>query len=279
MNQRQKMKISQDALYKYLTEHGVKVIRIAELMGKTPQMVISCFRHHNNWRGNPRRFSVENIRQLNDALQVIAGELRGCLITFGTDQAYTNKHGCTYDPGLIEPINRLGELLNITSLLGRLLGWSKSKKQYVFCIPSSKAYGNISESDVMTINAEVLAIAGVLEGLEVVPDANAFDDSSDSESDEAKSNHWDDTSLSLSERTRLLRLEDAHSVLLFRVNGGYIAEGDDAKLINSINKRIVPYTDPATGMTIAYVSNSMLDDILPHFIISDRRLVFTDMYV
>ncbi|MDE5571782.1 MAG: hypothetical protein K2I86_07030 [Prevotella sp.] len=182
MNKTQKMKISQDALYKYLNEHGVKVIRIAELMGKKPQTVISCFRHHNNSYGNPRRFSVENIRQLNDALHLIGRELRGCVITFGTDKAYTNKHGRTYDPGLIEPINRLGELLNMTFLLDKLLGWSKTKKISVFSTPSSKAYGNISEADVMTINAEVLSVAGVLEGVEVVPDDNDFDGSSSSSS-------------------------------------------------------------------------------------------------
>lgn len=182
MNQTHKMKISQDALYKYLNEHGVKVIRIAELMGNTPAMVISNFRHHKDDRGYPRRFSVDNIRKLNDALHIIASDLRGCVLTFGTDKAYTNKHGRTYDPGMIEPINRIGVFLNMTFLLDKLLGWSKTKKMSVFSIPSSKAYGNISEADVMTINAELLAIAGVLEGVEVVPDNNVFDGSSSSDS-------------------------------------------------------------------------------------------------
>ena len=172
--EQQKMKMSQDALYEYLTAHDVKTIRIAELMGKTPQTIISCFKHHNNAHGYPRRFSVENIAQLNEALAVISKELRGCLLTFGTDQKYTNKHGRVYDPGMIEPINRMGELLNMTSLMERLLGWSKTKKLAVFSTPSSKAYGNISEADVMAINAEALAIAGVLENVEIVPDDNAF---------------------------------------------------------------------------------------------------------
>lgn len=181
MNQTQKMKISQDALYKYLNEHDVKLIRIADLMGNTPSMVVSNFRHHNNARGYPRRFSVENIRKLNDALQVIASELRGCMLTFGTDQLYTNKHGRTYDPGLIKPLNRIGELLHLTSFINRLLGWNEGKKKSVLADKISKAYGNISEADVMTINAELLAIAGVLEGVEVVPDDNAFNGSSSSD--------------------------------------------------------------------------------------------------
>ena len=169
------MKMSQDALYEYLTAHDVKVIRIAELMGKTPAVIISNFRHHKNAHGYPRRFSVENIRQLNAALAVIAKELRGCVLNFGTDKTYTNKHGRTYDPGLIEPVKRIGELMNLTSLVNRLLGWNEGKKMAVFCSPSSKAYGHISETDAMTINAEVLAVAGVLEGVDVVPDENAFE--------------------------------------------------------------------------------------------------------
>lgn len=172
--EQQKMKMTQDALYQYLTAHDVKVIRIAELMGKSPAVIISNFRHHKNAHGYPRRFSVENIRQLNEALGVLAKELRGCVLTFGTDQVRTNKHGRTYDPGLIAPLKRVGELMNLTHLVNRLLGWSEGKKMNIMCAPSSKAYGNISEADVMTVNAEVLAVAGVLEGVEVVPDENAF---------------------------------------------------------------------------------------------------------
>ena len=168
------MRMTQDAIYKYLTEHDVKVIRIAELMGKTPPVIISCFKHHKNVHGYPRCFSVENIRQLNEVLGVIARELRGCVMTFGTDRMRTNKHGRTYDPGLIEPMKRLGELMNLMGLTKRLLGWSKIKKENVISDATSKAYGNISEADVMAINAEVLAVAGVLEGVEVVPDENAF---------------------------------------------------------------------------------------------------------
>lgn len=173
--EQQKIKMSQDALYKYLNDHDVKTIRIAELMGKTPAVVISNFRHHKNAHGNPRRFSVENIRQLNDALHVIAKELRGCLMTFGTDQKYTNNHGRTYDPGMIPAMNRVGEYLNLTKLTGRILHWSTEKKLNVFSAPSSKRYGNISEDDVLAVNAEVAAVAGVLECVEVQPDDNAFD--------------------------------------------------------------------------------------------------------
>lgn len=173
-NELQRMKMSQDKIYEFLTAHDVKVSRIAELMGKTPQAIISCFRHHNNAHGYPRRFSVENIRQLNDALAEIARELRGCMLEFDTS-VEPNSRGVKYDKGLIDPINHLGKLLNMTSMLERLLGWTKNKKLAVFSTPSSKIYGHISENDATIINIEVNAIAGVLESVEVVPDENAFE--------------------------------------------------------------------------------------------------------
>lgn len=169
-----KIKISQDELYKYLCDHDVKVSRIAKLMDVSPSVITECFKHSNNRHGNPRYFSVENIRKLNEALEKFAEQLRSCLVTFGSDKMYTNSCGRVYDPGMIEPLNNLGEMVNLLTLIQRVLGWSKAKKVSVFSIPASKAYGNISESDVAKINAEILAVAGVLDGVEVMPDEKAF---------------------------------------------------------------------------------------------------------
>lgn len=175
-----KIKMSQDALYKYLNDHDVKLTRIAELMGKSHSVVVSDFLHHKSSKGKPRYFSVENIKLLNEALHKLSDELIARLVVFGSEQMYTNKHGRTYDPGMIEPLNRLGELVNITGIFGRILGWKKRKKSNVFASKASKNYGNISEQDVMMINSEILSIAGVLAGVEVVPDENAYDDSDSS---------------------------------------------------------------------------------------------------
>ena len=139
--------------------------------------VMSCCKHHLNARGRPRHFTVQRIVHLNKALQILAGELRSHVVVFGSDKVYTNKHGRTYDPGMIEPLNELGKYMNLMSLTNRLLGWNKRKKLNVFSSPATKNYGNISESDVNAINAEVLSVAGVLEGTEVVPDDDAYDDS------------------------------------------------------------------------------------------------------
>lgn len=172
-----KIKMSQDTLYNFLLEHDVIISRLAELMGITPHTAISCFRHSKNIHGNPRYFTVENIGKLNKALCLISEELRNNIIMFGSDKLYTNKHGRTYDPGMIEPLNRLGRLVNITKMTGRLLGWKKSKKDSIFSTPVSKSYGNISESDVMMINAEVMSVAGILERTEIIPDERAYDGS------------------------------------------------------------------------------------------------------
>lgn len=177
-----KMKISQDSLCKYLDEHNIKMSRIAELMGKSPQFVTSNFHHDMNRHGNPRTFSKENIQSLNEALPKFAQELRSLVLTFGTDQTYTNKHGRTYDPGQIEPLKRVGKLLPLTKFTQRVLGWNKGKKISIITDKMSKAYGNISEDDVEKVNADILAIAGVLSNIEVVPDDNAYDESSSSSS-------------------------------------------------------------------------------------------------
>lgn len=305
--EQQRMKMTQDALYKYLNEHDVKIIRIAELIGKTPAVVISNFRHHKNAHGYPRRFSVENIRKVNDALVLIAKELRGCVLTFGTNQKRTNKHGRTYDPGLIEPLKRVGELLNLTSLVNRLLGWSEGKKMNIMCAPSSKAYGNISESDVLAINTEILAVAGVLESIELVPDENAFDSLVADEKEpiadthpkangkatnsnnkgsrtrhghsfESGSQPWDNTSFSLTERGRLFRAKWPQGVLFFRVNDGYTVEGVDVKVIAKLNSSITPYTDLASNVTTAYMSQDTMAEILPRLVSDGRRVAFTNMY-
>lgn len=169
-----KMKTSQDELYSYLTAHDVKLVRVAELMGKTLAVVSSCFLHHKNVHGYERRFSVENVQKLNEALPVIASELRQCVMTFGTDRMYKNRLGKEYDPGMVEPMKRVGRYMNLAPLTERLLGWNERKKVNVLTSEKCKAYGNIMRSEVAAVNAELLSVAGVLDGMEVVADEEAF---------------------------------------------------------------------------------------------------------
>ena len=170
-----KVQISQDKLYEYLTDHDVKLIRIAELMGKSKSVISSCFLHHKDVNGKPRCFSVENIKLLNHALPLIAEELRDCLMTFGSSETFKNSWGFTYDPALVAPMKRVGRYMNMVPLTERLLDWSRSKCKNTLTDSQSPAYGNIMEGDVVSINTELLSVAAVLESYEVVPDEGAFD--------------------------------------------------------------------------------------------------------
>ena len=162
-----KIQVTQDTLYEYILAHDIKMSRLAELIGKSREVVFSCFKHHKDMNGKPRSFSYGNIVAINAALPVLASELQARLLTFGSAQTYTNRRGVTYDPALVEQLQELGKYLNITGVLTRLLGWSKNKKRAVICQTSSNIYGCITQADMVAINTEVLSIVAVLNSYEV----------------------------------------------------------------------------------------------------------------
>ncbi len=166
----EKVKVSSDVLYQYITEHGIKLTRLAEHIGLSDASINSCFKHNLNKNGVGRTFTHKGIERINMALPYIADTLRELTLHFGSSQVFTNQHGRTYDPALVEQMKKIGNILNLTALVERVLGWNKSKKENILVIRSSKVYGNISEDDVNRINAELLAVAGVLGSYEVVPD-------------------------------------------------------------------------------------------------------------
>lgn len=293
----QKVQVNSDVLYKYLTDHGVKLVRLAELMGISDGSLTSCFKHQIINKGVPRTFTDKNIIRLNDALEQVAEQLRGCVLTFGSDQVFTNQRGKTYDPALVEPMKLIGKWLNLTALVERVLGWNKDKKEKTLVTPSSKIYGTITKDDVDRINAELLSVAGVLGNYEVVSDEhgvtncaagiNQFAEPQNnnksfaqrkSVSFAAEHNPWDDTSLSLQERTRLVRERFQNGVLLFRVNGGYTVEGEDALHVQELNSSIYPYTDQTTGLTTVYMDEDTIKKVLPLLLLENRNVFFTNMY-
>lgn len=168
----EKIQVSQDVLYEYMLAHGMKMTPLAEMIGRAPEVVMSCFKHHNDWHGRPRKFNAEHIALINEALPKIAEDLRGMLITFGSDKVYRNQRGNEYDPACVDQIKRLGKYMTITDLVARVLGWSKGKKSAVLVQPSNKGYGTVSRADVQAINNELLSVAGVLGSYEVVIDAD-----------------------------------------------------------------------------------------------------------
>lgn len=166
----QKVTVTQDFLYKYLTEHNVNLSRLNELMGVSNGILMGCFRHNPDRHGNPLKFSTKNIEKMNVALGELAMQMRQSVVTFGSEQQYTNLRGATYDPGTVMQIRGLQRWFKLNPFCERVLGWNLGKKETILCTPSSKAYGTVSADHVAQINAEVLAVSGMLGGIEVVPD-------------------------------------------------------------------------------------------------------------
>lgn len=165
-----KTKVSQDDLYKFLLIHDVKLARLSDMIGCDPDVVTSCFSHRKDRLGRPRKFNAEHIAKLNEVLPRFAEELLGCRLKFGTPSASVNKNGKAYDPGLVEPIKKIGNYLNITAMLKRVAGWSAGKKSNVLCRTKGSMAGRVTKEDEVAINAELLSIAGVLERYEIVGD-------------------------------------------------------------------------------------------------------------
>ena len=170
-----KIQVSQDTLRNYLKEHNITFSILAERMGVSVGIVSGCFNHKPNRLGKPLKFSAVNLERLNAALPQIADELKGCILTFGSDQTYSNPRGVDYDPALIEHIKRgISKYFKLNTFCERVLGWKVGKKESVLCQPASKAYGHITKEDVDRLNAELLSVAGVLSSYEVVPDSDAI---------------------------------------------------------------------------------------------------------
>lgn len=166
----EKDQVTQDTLYEYLTDHNVILSRLAKLMKTDPEVVFSCFKHHKDWHGRPRKFNAKHIATINKTLPVLCSDLMARRLKFGSPSTYTNKRGSTYDPALVEPLKELGDYLNLSGLLPRLLGWSSGKMGAVMSRPNGKMYGCISQKDATIINTEILSIVGVLSSYEVIKD-------------------------------------------------------------------------------------------------------------
>lgn len=314
----QKEKWTQDELYDFLTSNDVTITRLSDLMGMTIGMVASNFKHHVTRHGKPRSFNYQQTAKLNEALQQLAKNMRQCLLRYaGTEQKKGNL-GKVYYPILRQQMNDgVGQYFNLVSLTFRVLGWNRTKKRNVLeCNKeNSKVSGCITAQEAELINKEILAVAGMLESHEIVCTSVNDGDGASKENVttepprrnrprsekglknaaaygsrrhhsatteqafDSKAMPWDNTALSLPERSRLFRKQYTGGVLLFRVNGGYTAEGDDALLLQQMDSSIVPYTDVETDLVTAWMDNEQMSNILPRIIAHDKRVMFTDMYV
>lgn len=293
--EQQKTKVSPDFFYKYIMDHDIILSKVAEKMGVSYSIVNRSFRHGIDRHGKPIYFSPSNLKKLNEAISELAVEIRNCLLKFGSDKTYTNQLGNTYDPSLVDGFRIIGQYFKLNGskekgLTHKVLGWNNTKNNTTLSVQKSPVYGNITREDADRINAELLSVAGYLSSIEVVADENPKQSpvpdlpkgktvrKGMEPSFESPQYPWDDTALPLQERSRLYREQYAQGVLLFRVNGGYTAEGDDARLVSEIDSSIHHYTDAASGMTTAYMDSEQMSNILPRLIAQDRHVMFTDMY-
>ena len=167
----EKIKVTSDTLYKYLVEHDFTISRLSGYMGISNGSLMGSFRHDLNRMGNPMSLSDKNIERMNKVLDQIAEDMRKCVLIFGSKQTTTSRIGRTYDPALIEPIKQnIGSFFKLRNLTERVLGWNNAKTGFILSSPKSKIYGNISKEDADRLNAELLAVAGVLSSYEVVAD-------------------------------------------------------------------------------------------------------------
>lgn len=292
MEEIKKAKVSPDWLYDYLQERNFIISVLSKRMGVSNGIVCNSFKHVLNRLGKPIRFSAANLARLNAALPVIADELCGRVITFGSEETFTNQWGNTYDPATLDGVMAVGDYFKLTPFLERVLGWKKGKRDMILVSRNSPVYKQVSEEDVNRINAELLAVAGVLSSYEVVEKEGSSTSDGDNakpqkvstkrttmeSSYEAPKYEWDDTSLGLPERSALLRQRWPNGMLLFRVNGGYTAEGDDAQTVHDLLPDVHPYNNPESGMTTAYMSEEQMTQVLSQFIAQGRRVMMTDMY-
>ena len=166
-----KIKVSTDKLYQFMKEHNMMTYVMSQYMGVSESIVRGCFKHDLNRHGKPLQFSEVNIQKMNEALPRLAVDLRGCLLSFGSEQTFTNRSGKVYDPAVAERIKEgMARFFNMRALTERLLGWNAQKCKARLASVSHQTYGHVSREDVDRLNDELVSVAGVLDCYEVVID-------------------------------------------------------------------------------------------------------------
>lgn len=165
-----KTAVSQDFLYQYLTDHNIRMSFLAERMGVSEAIVSKSLRHKKDRLGHTMRLTPANIARLNAALPVIADELRASVLSFGSGQTFTNSWGRTYDPALRQPVLDLSRFFKTIPFLLRVVGWKRGKRDMTLVSRNSTVFGQITKDEADKINTELLSLAGVLSGYEVVSD-------------------------------------------------------------------------------------------------------------
>jgi len=172
-----KILITQDELYQFMLAHNLVTKRLGELIGLTDVSLSSCFKHHKNNSGRPRRFTRRQVASINEALPQMAYEVARRRVFFNAANDTSKSAKRMFDPGCVEQFKRVGEYFNLTAMVVRVLGWTKQWKGNVINSPTNGSYGHITPEDVNAVNEELEYVSSWLGRHEVVP----TDDDSSSE--------------------------------------------------------------------------------------------------
>lgn len=290
-----KIKVSQDELRTFLEGNHFINAALAKKMGVSEGIVANSFHHALNRHGKPLSFSKKNIKLLNQAMQQISEELKCCKLKVSNED-FVSKRFINNDPAVIESLRKISEYIKLRGFTNKVLGWNQRKCEINIKLKAPNPHVHISKEDAGRISTTIMSIAATLAQWEVVADEGSSSSSSDNEnlkdnvlkskpkrttmesSYEAPKYEWDNTSLGLPERSAMLRQRWPNGMLLFRVNSGYTAEGDDARTVHDLLPDVHPYTNTESGMTTAYMSEEQMTQLLPKFIAQGRQVMITDMY-
>lgn len=287
-----KKRMTQDELYQYFLEHNIIVKRLGELIGQSDSAMSNAFKHHIV-NGKHHYFSAKKVALINTALPVMAREIASRIMVFNPANNISTVPSRCYDPECLPQLQNIGEYFILRKLTARILGWSLGKNDSIFC-PANRNYGHISPSDVELINAELLAVAGMLGNIELLatpdgqlpqqteakrnPNNNKGTRTRMEQSFESNMQPWEDTSLDLLERYRLFHEQWSDGVLFFRVNGGYTVAQQDSDHLCHLDSSLQPYTDPATGLTTTWIGEDKFAWLMPQCVEAGHRIGVTNMY-
>lgn len=277
-----KITVSQEYLKTFLKDHHFINAALAKKMGVSEGIVSGCFNRKPNRHGKPLSFSRKNIELLNQALQQIAEDLRGCKLE-ASDEESATKRFINDDPAVIESLRRIGEYIRLQGLTNKVLGWNAKRCLNNISVNGSKPHVHISKEDAMRISVEIMSIAVTLAGYEVVPDGEESDNNKGTRVEDSPSvgpgvNAWDDTSLDLWGRYDAFHRLFPDGLIGFTVCNGFTVCEDDARLLARIDTTLQPYTDPATGHVTLHMDAAKWRQMRRAWDDGDELVAETPMY-
>jgi hypothetical protein len=173
----EKIRISQDELYQFMTDHNLIITRLGELIGLGIGSMSACFKHMLA-NGKPRYFTRQSVAKINEALPQIAFEVERRRVVFNTANNSSKQRKTMFDTGCVEQLKALGVYIKVDAMCQRVLGWKAVKSRKVLFAPSSTMYGHVTPEDVRRVNEELMFVSFWLQRHEVVADDGSSDSSS-----------------------------------------------------------------------------------------------------